>query len=495
MLRWDERAVTVQIGAILLLAIVFTALALYQVNAVPAENGAIEGDHNRQVQGELQDLRNAIRNVGTGGGSASVSVTLGTQYPTRTFLTNPPDPTGTLETTGSANLSIENATVEGTYGGDGDPSALIGTHETTTLVYEPDYHEYRTAPTTHIEHGLAFNEFGHANLSLTEQPLISDGTIGIVLLDGELSESGRRAVSLDPTALSGPTDPVTITDNESAGNVTITIPTATPAVWNESIGSTFDTGESAARVTGYENGSLRIELADRDEYELRMARVGIGDDGEPSDEFDITAGSGATGAGAYDVYWTDNHDNVRQCDSDATCDYKVYAEETATFRADVSVEAATLDFAYDPGSPTVTTFDERASEVDFQADGSGYVDLFVSSGGGSDAITVLVEATAAPPSIDRFDVTSENHNRHARFTVDWEATAGDAGITRGTVELIDSTGSVVDTWEATYDNATSVTETGIGLEDKQGAGNEYDIRLTVTDSNGNSNSETVTRTA
>lgn len=495
MLRWDERAVTVQIGAVLLLAILFTALALYQVNAVPAENQAIEGEHNRQVRGELQDLRNAIRNVGISGGSTSVSVTLGTTYPPRTFLTNPPNPRGTLETTGTANLTIENATIEGTYGGDGEPTNLTGTHETTTVVYQPDYHEYRDAPTTRIEHGFAFNEFRDANISLTEQPLISDGTIGIVLLDGELSESGRRAVSLDPTALSGPTDPVTITDNESAGNITLTIPTATPAVWNESIGTTFASGEPTARVTDYENGSLRIELADRAEYTLQMARVGLGDGGEPSDEFDITAGTGTSGTGAYDVYWTDSHTNVRQCNSGDRCDYKVSSGETATFTADVSAEAATLDFAYDPGSPTVTVFDERDREVDFQADGSGYVDLFVSSGGGSDTITVLVEETTAPPSIDRFDVTSDNHARHARFTVDWEATAGDAGITRGTVELIDSSGTVVDSWEATYGGASSVTETGIRLEDKRGAGSEYDIRLTVTDSNGNSVSETVTRTA
>jgi len=34
--------VTVQIGAVLLLAIIFAALVLYQVNTVPAENSALE---------------------------------------------------------------------------------------------------------------------------------------------------------------------------------------------------------------------------------------------------------------------------------------------------------------------------------------------------------------------------------------------------------------------------------------------------------------------
>lgn len=503
MSRWrDERAVTVQIGAVLLLAIVFAALALYQVNAVPAENHAIENEHSGQVQNELQELRNAIRNVGTDGGSASVSVTLGTQYPSRTFLTNPIDPTGSLETTGTANVSLENATFAGDSSDyDGNPSALVqGNHSTTSLVYRPDYNEYRAAPTTRIEHGFAYNEFENATVSLTKQGLVSDGTIRLVLLNGSLSKSGRDAVSLDPTVLSGPSDPVPVT-GDGSGNITLTIPTRAPSAWNETIGPTFDTGESNARVVSAADGSLRIELAQRGEpYDLRLARVGIGDSGESSDEFDITTSettTSATSNGVYAVYWASSHDNVRRCADSDPCDYAVYSKETATFNANASAESADLDFAYQPNDSaelTVSTFDERDQSVDFQADGSGLVDIFVSSGGGSDTITVLVEHDELPPSIERFDVTSQNHAKHARFTVDWKATAGDAGITRGNLELIGSSGTVADSWQSTYSGKSSVTETGITLEDKHSAGNEYDIRLTVTDGNGNDRSETVTRT-
>ncbi|WP_408958214.1 hypothetical protein [Natrinema sp. 74] len=499
MSRWrDDRAVTVQIGAVLLLAIVFAALALYQVNAVPAENQAIESEHNRQVHNELQEVRNAIRNVGINGGSASVSVTLGTQYPTRTFLTNPPDPTGSLETTGTANVTLENATFSGDRAAyDGDPSSLVRENYTTTsLVYRPDYNEYRSAPTTRIEHGFAYNEFANATVSLTDQGLINDGTIRLILLNGSLSTSGQEAVSLDPTILSGPSDPVPITGTEGSGNITLAIPTQAPSAWNETIGTAFDTGEENTRVVGYADGTLRIEFADQGEpYDLQLARVGIGDSSESSDEFDITTSE--TGGGAYDVYWASSHDTVRQCADSDPCDYAVYSGETATFNTNSSAESADLDFAYRPNDSaevTVSTFDERNQSVDFQADGSGLVDLFVSSGGNSDTITVRVEHDELPPSIDRFDVTSQNQGTHARFTVDWKATAGDAGITRGRLELIDSSGTVVDSWQSTYSGASSVTETGISLEDKHGAGNDYDIRLTVSDSNGNDRSETVTRT-
>ena len=499
----DERAVTVQIGAVLMLAIVFSALALYQVNAVPAENERVEFAHNDAVHDELQELRNAIQNVGTGGGTQSTSVALGTRYPSRTLATNPPPPTGRLETTGTATVRIENATFAGDESAyDGDPENLTGSHETTTLAYVPDYNEYDAAPTTRIEHGFAYNDFGHAQVSLTDQPLVSDRTIRLVVLEGNLSASGSRAVTLDPTALSGPSDEVPI-ERENGDNITVTVPTAAPTAWNETIGTTFEDGQSDARVSDYEagggeSGYLTIELANA-AYDLQVARVGIGDGGDSSGEYDVTerdgsgGGSGGSG-GAYDVYWTDDHANARACADGDDCDYRVYSEETATFVANASAESATLDFAYRSGDPTVTVFREGDRSVEFEAEGSGYVDLFVSSGGSSDTLTVFVEQDAVPPSIDRFDVTSHNHNRHARFTVDWEATAGDAGITHGQLELIDAAGTVVDSWEASYAGESHVVEEGIELEEKGGAGNEYEIRLTVTDNNGNSQAETVTRT-
>ncbi len=103
----------------------FAALALSQINAVPAENHAIESAHNEKVHDEMLELRNAIRNDGTTGDTKSVSVTLGTTYPSRSFSANPLDPTGFLETPGS-----------------------------TTLTSEPVYNEHRDALPTRIEHGF-----------------------------------------------------------------------------------------------------------------------------------------------------------------------------------------------------------------------------------------------------------------------------------------------------------------------------------------------------
>ncbi|MDS0474817.1 hypothetical protein [Natrinema sp. 1APR25-10V2] len=516
MSRWrDDRAVTVQIGAVLLLAIVFAALALYQVNAVPAENRAIESEHNGQVQNELQELRNAIRNVGTDGGSASVSVTLGTQYPSRTFLTNPIDPTGSLETTGTANVSLENATFAGDSSDyDGDPSTLVqGNHSTTSLVYHPDYNEYRTAPTTRIEHGFAYNEFENATVSLTKQGLVSDGTIRLVLLNGTLSKSGRDAVSLDPTVLSGPSDPVPVT-GDASGNITLTIPTRAPSAWNETIGPTFDTGESNARVVSHADGSLRIELAQRGEpYDMQMTRVGIGDSGEPSDEFDVHRRQGGNGTGASPAYYVDWQDPSGQSsvdDGNCSADSCVVNGSSVdlTMATDGVVDGATVEYAVSnqsvgtvsPSSGTTASDGTNTTtfSVDSTAQDGHTVTVYTSSGSDGDAIDLTISRTGgggggggSGPSVDSF-TTQQRPGNNVGIRYSWSVSSTASELDTVVVELyrdgtyVDQNGNTVSGYSASKNNAEF---------NNLGSGQEYTLELTVTTVNGDSTTATRTRVA
>ncbi|MEY7848335.1 hypothetical protein AB7C87_03930 [Natrarchaeobius sp. A-rgal3] len=319
MRRGGDRAVTVQIGAVLLLAILFSALALYQVNAVPAENEVVEIEHNQDVHDEMQDLRNAVRTVGAGGGSQPTAVSLGTQYPTRTLTANPPAPRGTLETNEPESLEIENAAVSDRVG-EHDESELealvLGSHETSTLSYEPGYNEYRNAPTTRIEHSLAFNDFGDAAVVLrgTDQRLVDDDSITIVLLEGNLSATAAGSVTVDPVA-DGPTDPVPI-ERASTEPIAITLPTETPTAWNETFAD-----DPAVDVDSYDDGAgtLTIELAD-DEYDLRVSRVAVGD-GDAGSEFGAVEAAQSSGEGSevlpgprVDAEMEDNDDEVDKDD-------------------------------------------------------------------------------------------------------------------------------------------------------------------------------------
>ncbi|ESS06155.1 MAG: hypothetical protein A07HB70_01704 [uncultured archaeon A07HB70] len=86
----DRRGVTVQIGAILLFGVLIVALSTYQAVAVPAENEQVEFNHNQAVQQDMLELRSALLQTGAGGRGQSVSVSLGTTYPSRVLLVNPP---------------------------------------------------------------------------------------------------------------------------------------------------------------------------------------------------------------------------------------------------------------------------------------------------------------------------------------------------------------------------------------------------------------------
>ncbi|QLG47937.1 hypothetical protein [Natrinema halophilum] len=429
----DERAVTVQIGAVLMLAIVFAALAMYQVNAVPAQNHAIESDHNQRVHNEMLELRNAIRNVGSDGGSKSVSVTLGAQYPSRTFTANPPDPSGTLKTTGTGNVTVSNADVQNSSEYDENPDRLVGMpYESTTLVYRPDYNEYRDAPATRIEHGFAYNDFEEATIPLSGNGVISDGTIRLVLLNGSVSEAGRGGVSLDPEILSGPNDPVPVT-SDGSGNITLSIPTRSPSAWNETIGTTFDDGESDARVVAYADGTLRIELAKKGEpYDLQMARVGVGDHGASNSDFDVERrGSESGSSPAYSVDWQDPSGQSSVVDSNCTDDSCVVTGTSVdlTMGTNATADGATVRYAVSDQnvgnvSPTEGTTNSSGMNttmftVNSSATDGDTVAVYTSSG--SDGDKISLEISRSGPSLEsatgRMNTEHTKHGlRSAEFT-------------------------------------------------------------------------------
>lgn len=427
-LRSDERAVTVQIGAVLLLAIIFAALALYQVNVVPAENGAVESEHNQQVHGEMQELRNAVKNAGTKGDSTSVSVTLGTRYPSRTFLTNPPNPTGTLETTETRTLGIENASVSGEYDGESAPNGLIGNHSTRALRYQPAYNEYRDAPTTTIEHAFAYNEFDTAQIALTEQPLIDGDRITIVLLEGELSKSSSGTITVDTRVVDGPTEAVTIQSTDGS----ITIPTRSPDIWNESIAS-----EPNATVDSFDDGRLEIDLVDGT-YKLQMARIGVGDASKPANErFDVRASdTGETGSSdgtpAYPVSWENPSDQagVEDCNWDEKSCTITGNSVDLTMGTDNATDGASVAYAVSDRSvgtvsPTegVTGSDGTHTttvSVDANAEDGETVTVYTSSG--SDGDKIVLEISRNGPALESAsgqEVTYKKNNGLQKAGFNW----------------------------------------------------------------------------
>lgn len=280
-LRTDTRGQAIQVGAVLLFATLIVSYSTYQAFVVPDQNRQVEFKHNEQVREELQELRNAVVSV-TRPRSESTSVTLGTQYPSRTLSMNPPAPTGSLRTTGTSNatynLTLRNATGEGEVRDFWNGSTKR--YPTGGLVYTPNYNEYDQARPLYYEATVVYRQAPTADVPLTGQRVVDDETIRLVTLNGSVSTTRSQALSLDIEPVSASTTTVTVR-NDSA-NVTVAFPTRlSESRWEQLLDGEFTdqgghvVGVRTAPIDG-EARQLLIDLEPGVSYELQMKKVGIG---------------------------------------------------------------------------------------------------------------------------------------------------------------------------------------------------------------------------
>ncbi|PSQ26503.1 hypothetical protein BRD03_10590 [Halobacteriales archaeon QS_9_68_17] len=279
----DERAAAIQVGAVLLFGILIISMAMYQSTVVPDQNKGIEFNHNQEVQGQMQDLRNTVVSVPGGGNGGSVTVELGTRYPSRSLFVNPGPAYGSLRTVGtndeSVALRVDNASATGETG-----EFWNGTErdfETGALVYQPNYHEYRNPPETVYEHSLLYNQFRENNLTVSDQTVVNDRQITLVTLDGNLSENGMDSASVTARPISASSNTVAV--EADGGPINITVPTLLDNdTWAEALSEQYVrngghvAGQYHEDVSGEPYSLLTIELEEGETYDLRMAKVGVG---------------------------------------------------------------------------------------------------------------------------------------------------------------------------------------------------------------------------
>jgi len=290
----DERGQSIQIGAVLLFGALVLALAGYQAFVVPAQNERVEFSHSQTVQGHMSELRNAIVSAPGGGGTQSVSVQLGTEYPGRVLGLNPGRPTGQLRTAGtddpSVEFSVRNAEATGETGDFWDGSGR--SYRTGGLVYRPNYNVYSDAPTTAYENSVLSNEFGSDTVALSDQTLVDGTRITLVALNGSYGATQSGTVSPDVRPVSSSTRTVTVSDDGDP--IELTMPTKLDEdTWEELLDEEVDSGhvvDGSVSVTdtGGEFETLSLELETGQQYTLQMAKVGVGTDVTETDEAYMT---------------------------------------------------------------------------------------------------------------------------------------------------------------------------------------------------------------
>ncbi len=465
----DDRGVTVQVGTILLFATLIVGMSLYQATAVPSQNAKVEFRHNERVQGQMQDVRNAVLRTGATGTSQPTSVTLGTQYPSRVFFINPPSAAGMLRTSGVGSLGIENVTARAPETADYLDSGRTNlSFSTRTLVYGPDYNQYDNAPATVLENSVVYNRGDDGNATLTDQQLVKGRRISLVTLAGSLSKSRSGTASIDPQALS-PSTTVTRTvpvRANGSGNVTIRVPTGlSEEKWEQLLSDQMAPNGyiSDMRV---ESGVLSVTLLETDAsgdavtYDLRMAKVGVGSGGNETNATYITnvSGGGSVAVGETTTLVAEVRDEHNNPVSGAL----VSASDGVSPTSARTDEQGRVQFTYSadsPGTETVTlSIDDDSAErerVTFEIDateggsGGGTYDVEWIEGGGLDCNEAL-------------DVCVLDRSEHRSATLTAEVTYGGEPVTDTTVDFgMNQTGIVTTTPTSETTSPSGQVETTI----------------------------------
>lgn len=292
--RDDDRAQSVQVGAILLFASLVIFASLYQATAIPSQNSQIEFDDYMTASSDMTKLRNAVLDTASSNAEHGVNVKAGTRYPARVFFVNPPPATGRVTTTAASNATLRNATASAS--GDLREFWAGGTHNFTTrsIVFQPGYHEIDAAPVT-TAYGFTYRSY-ESPVKLASQSLVQGNRITLVTVAGGLSASGTSP-TITTTPLSAHTQTITV-KSTSTEPLTLVVPTKLSAAqWENKVlsGQHDPSGDGTDEPSQYvqavepgpRNGTVKLtfESGPNKTYELKLAKIGVS---EASDELTVS---------------------------------------------------------------------------------------------------------------------------------------------------------------------------------------------------------------
>jgi hypothetical protein len=489
----DSRGVSEVVGFILIFAIIVIVLSINQAQVVPSENKQVEFQHNEEVQGQLQDLRNGILEAAGSGGTQPVSIKLGTRFPARTVAVNPPPVSGRIETRAvgtPAAITVEN--VEAIDPETADYWNGTAKHFTTkSIVYEADYRVLSGTPNATVyENTLLYSRFeSGATLPLTDQMVIEGNVITIVTIDGNLSESGTGSATLSPRAVSGPYTEIAVENTSGTEPINVTIPsTLDPTDFT-------NTTELPAKVTSVSDGPgpnrITLTLAPGP-YTLRMAKIGVGTGVESDTARYLTSVNLPPRTLQNDT----QHDitvEVRNRFNNPVTGFRVNA--SANRGSFVSSEAKTdadghVQFTYQAPSTS----------------GSDTLELSIYDGKpGRENVTFdlqVVEAAGAggggvggddSPRVQSLTLSEAAHPQHADFEATWSVSDPNGNLDTVELTLTDlSDDQTEDTATINVNGGSDSGTTSLRANKEANSGNEYEVEIVVTDTSGNTDTFTAT---
>lgn len=285
----DNRAQALQVGAIILFAFLFIAFVGYQTFAVPDQNRGVEFNHFVEVKEDIESVRNGVIEAGEASRRVPVEISLGTNYPPRSFSIQPAPPSGSVRSQaigdGSQNLELQNT--------DASLNDICGlsTIRTRQVAYQPNYNYLQTVESVRYENTVTYTEGTDGGRSFqTGQNLVDGTTITLYPLLGDFEESGSETASI--TLTGGETG----VNSSVPGPFELILPTRlSVSEWNTLLSDEEDvTAESA---TG---PAVTLSFDEGRTYAIRCSPSGV--DGGPSNSPTVP---GASGGGLNPNFGTD----------------------------------------------------------------------------------------------------------------------------------------------------------------------------------------------
>ena len=282
----DDRAQSIQVGAVLLFGFLILALTLYQAQGVPEENRQVEFEHSQQVGNEMVDLYTAVFDTVVDGEPRTATITLGTEYNNRLFFIYPPPASGTLQTTADKPVRLDNVTsvihpdTNQSFDNYWDNSTR--TYTTQAITYSPNYRELRGTADYRIEYGMLaalYDESNVTELRLAENhhPIINGDEIELVVIDGDLQSVDTDAQSIIPERVTESKTTIEVENGSNTGPITLELPTElTDDHWNTTDPEDILSEQGNVENVSVNGGTATIRLNGSETYELTIHKVDVG---------------------------------------------------------------------------------------------------------------------------------------------------------------------------------------------------------------------------
>ena len=284
----DDRAQSIQVGAVLLFGFLILALTLYQAQGVPEENRQVEFEHSQQVGNEMVDLYTAVFDTVVDGEPRTATITLGTEYNNRLFFIYPPPASGTLQTTADKPVRLHNVTsvthpdTNQSFDNYWDNSTR--TYTTQAITYSPNYRELRGTADYRIEYGMLaalYDESNVTELRLAENhhPIINGDEIELVVIDGDLQSVDTDAQSVIPERVTESKTTIEVANGSNTGPITLELPTElNEDHWNTSDPEDILNDQDHVENVLVSDGNATIRFNGSETYELTIHKVDVGSD-------------------------------------------------------------------------------------------------------------------------------------------------------------------------------------------------------------------------